>query len=70
MPSVNRYPACGSEDIIDYGDLIECCRCGLEFFSESIDGEIDEENILSEQELKAFAETFDDDEKKKIMRSL
>jgi len=69
MPSVNRCPACDSEDIIDYGDLIECGRCGLEFFKESIESDIDEENLLSEQELKAFAKAFDDEEKKKLLGS-
>ena len=74
MPSEFRCPACHSEDIIDHGELIECRGCGLEFFKEFIGSEINEENLLSEQELKAFTETFDelkDDEKrKKVIKSL
>lgn len=70
MPSTYRCPACDSDDIIDHGDIIECRSCRLEFFKEFIGSEIDKENLLSEQELKAFADAFDDDEKKKLLRSL
>lgn len=70
MPSAYRCPACGSDDVIDQGEVIECRSCRLEFFKEFLEDEIDEENLLSEQELKAFADAFDEDEKKKIVRSL
>lgn len=74
MSPQDQCPNCQSSDIIEYNEHIECLSCGLEFFKESIDREIDEENILSEQELKGFADTFeelkDDKKRKKFLKSL
>ncbi|MFX0106155.1 MAG: hypothetical protein ACFE75_11775 [Candidatus Hodarchaeota archaeon] len=74
MPPQYQCPNCQSGDIIEYDDYIECLNCGLEFFKEFINGEVDEENLLSEQELKAFADSFeelkDDEKRKKFTKSL
>jgi hypothetical protein len=65
-----QCPVCRSTDIIEYDEYIECLDCGLEFFKEFIENEIDEENLLSEQELKGFADAFEefknDDQRKKF----
>lgn len=58
MPSEFRCPNCQSDEFIDYGELIECVQCGFEFFKEVLDHDIEEENILSDQELESLAETF------------
>ncbi|MFX0002935.1 MAG: hypothetical protein ACFFAA_03725 [Promethearchaeota archaeon] len=58
MPSEFRCPNCHSNEFIDYGDLVECIYCGFEFFKEFIDSEIDEDNILSDQDLNSLTESF------------
>ncbi len=68
MPSRIRCPNCNSEELIDYGDIIECIHCGYEFFKEFLNSEIDEENILSSQELEGFTKTFQDEFKTKKER--
>jgi len=74
MSPQDQCPNCQSSDVIEYDEYIECLSCGLEFFKESIDSEIDEENLLSEQELKGFADAFeelkDDKKRKKFLKSL
>ena len=74
MPSKIHCPKCQSEDIIDYGDNFECSHCKSEFFKESLISEIDEEDLLSEQELEGFVDTFDElkdkNKRKKFLDSL
>jgi hypothetical protein len=75
MPSEIRCPNCHSGEFIDYGELVECSQCGYEFFKEFINSEIDEENILSDQELRSLSETFQDSfkekkDRKKIIKSI
>jgi len=70
MPSEYYCPRCQSEKVIVYDDHIECTQCGLSFFTEDIESNIDEENLLSEQELKGFADAFDEEERKKIVKFL
>ncbi|MFX0156357.1 MAG: hypothetical protein ACFE9Q_17685 [Candidatus Hodarchaeota archaeon] len=62
-------PQCKSNKVIDHGEYIECLECSLEFFKDYI-GEIDDENILAEQELKGFIDTFGELKDKKIRRYL
>ncbi len=74
MPSKIHCPNCQSEDIIDYGHYFECSHCKSEFFKESFNSEINEEDILSEQELEGFVDTFDElkdkNKRKKFLDSL
>ncbi|MFX0140758.1 MAG: hypothetical protein ACFFDN_44380 [Candidatus Hodarchaeota archaeon] len=69
-----RCPNCQSPDIIEYDEYIECLSCGLEFFKESNDSEINEENILSELELRSFADSFEElkdaKKRKEFLKSL
>ena len=53
-------PRCQSRDIIDYGDFIHCFDCDLDFNKELI-GKIDDEEILSRQELAGFTEALQND---------
>ena len=60
-------PRCGSQDIIEYYDFIECPKCNLEFDKEFL-GIIPDEDILSRQELEGISSTFldkDPEDKKK-----
>ena len=68
MPSKYRCPLCNADDIIEYEKTIECPHCGRKWHKDFISGEIDEENILSDQELKGFLDTFDElkDEERRI----
>ncbi|MFW9821184.1 MAG: hypothetical protein ACFFE5_16390, partial [Candidatus Thorarchaeota archaeon] len=66
MPSKFRCPNCQSTEYIDYGELIECSGCGFEFFKEFLYSEIDEENLMSDQDLEGFIESFQDDFKDEI----
>jgi hypothetical protein len=50
-------PRCGSQDIIEYYDSIECPKCNLEFDKEFL-GIIPDEDILARQELERFTRTF------------
>jgi hypothetical protein len=61
MPSEFRCPNCQSDEYIDYGELIECSHCGFEFFKEFLNSEIDEDNLLTDQDLEGFTESFQDD---------
>lgn len=62
-------PRCKSTKIINRGKYIECPRCGIDFFKEYI-REIDDENILAEQELEGFIDSFEDLKDKKIYNTL
>jgi hypothetical protein len=68
MPSEFRCPNCHSNEFIDYGELIECRDCGFEFFKEFINSEIDEDNILSDQDLESLMESFKDEFKEEKTR--
>ncbi|MFX0005458.1 MAG: hypothetical protein ACFFA7_06155 [Promethearchaeota archaeon] len=75
MPSEFRCPNCQSNEYIDYGELIECRDCGFEFFKEFLYSEIDEDNLMSDQDLEALADSFEDDFKdemtqKKFLKSI
>ncbi len=66
--SPNYYcPRCNSTEIIDHGDYIECLECHLDFFTNFI-GEINDENILAEQELKGVIDSFEGLKDKKIRK--
>jgi len=60
MPSEYYCPNCKSENVIVYDDHIECNDCGMSFSREILDSDMDDESILSEQELKGFIDTFDE----------
>lgn len=70
IPSEYYCPRCQSEDIFVYDNYIECAQCGLNFFIEDIESDVDRENLLSEQELKAVANAFNEEERKKILKFL
>lgn len=57
MPSKYHCPACKSTEVIEYVDSIECVQCNLEFFKEGLD-ELEDENMLSTQELKGIVDSF------------
>ncbi|MFX1315693.1 MAG: hypothetical protein ACFE9T_07505 [Promethearchaeota archaeon] len=59
MPAKFHCPRCKSKEILEYDTFIECKKCNLEFDKKFL-GKIDDENILSRQELKGFYESFDD----------
>ncbi|NVM35483.1 MAG: hypothetical protein HWN81_07795 [Candidatus Lokiarchaeota archaeon] len=52
-------PRCKSEDILEFDDFISCNKCDLDFDKEFL-GVIDNENILSRQELKGIIDAFYD----------
>jgi len=66
MPSEYYCPHCNSKEVIEYDDHIECLLCGLEFSIESLESDIEEENILAEEELQGVADAFDEEERKKL----
>jgi len=70
MPTDYYCPRCKSENVSVFETHIECSECGSSFSIESIESDIDEENILAEEELDAFACAFDEEERKKIINSL
>jgi len=70
MPPEYYCPRCKSENVYVFEAHIECAECKLSFSIESIENDIDEENILAEEELDAFAGAFDEEERKKIINSL
>ena len=56
-------PRCGSRDISEFDDFISCNKCNLDFDKKFL-GVIDNENILSRQDLKGTVDVFDDDDEK------
>lgn len=70
MPLEYHCPRCKSEKVYVFETYIECAECESSFSIESIESNIDEENILAEEELDAFAGAFDEEERKKIINSL
>ena len=70
MPSEYHCPRCQSEAVIVYDNSIECTDCGLTFSIESIESDIDDENILAEEELQGIAKAFDEEERKRLREML
>ncbi len=70
MPPEYHCPRCKSENVYVFETHIECAECESSFSIESIESDIDEENILAEEELDAFAGAFEEEERKKIINSL
>ena len=68
MPSEYYCPRCQSEEVIVYDDHIECLQCGLDFSIETMESDIEEENILAEEELQGVADAFDEEERKKLKK--
>ncbi len=70
----SHCPSCKSENILDHGNYIECHFCKLDFFKEYFNSDIDEENLLSIQELEGIADAFDElkekNQRKKFIKSL
>ena len=66
MPSEYYCPRCQSEEVIVYDDHIECLQCGLDFSIETLESDIGKDNIIAEEELKGFADAFDEEERKKL----
>lgn len=56
-------PRCKNEKIIDFNDFIHCPKCNLDFDKEFFDV-VDDENMLSRQELGGFIDAFNDEKKK------
>lgn len=66
--STNYYcPRCNSTEIVDHGEYIECSKCCLDFFKDHF-GEINNENILAEEELKGVIDSFEGLKDKKIRK--
>ncbi|MFX1365894.1 MAG: hypothetical protein ACFFCE_17420 [Promethearchaeota archaeon] len=70
MPSEFYCPRCKSEEYIEYEDHIECLQCGMEFSKESLEMDIDIEDIAAEEELQGFFDGFDEEERKKLEKIL
>ena len=60
MGTIYRCPRCQSEDVDDLGDRIYCSKCRLEFSKEFL-GIIEDEDILTEVEMKGFLKGFEED---------
>ncbi|MFX1478047.1 MAG: hypothetical protein ACFFCI_07935 [Promethearchaeota archaeon] len=62
IPMDDNYycPRCKSSDVEDWGEIIYCPHCDLEFDKEFF-GEVDDEDILSREELSAFTKVFEDE---------
>ena len=70
MPTEYYCPRCKSENVFVFDSHIECAECGSSLLIEDIESDIDEENILAEEEKDAFADAFDEEERKKIIKFL
>ena len=64
---IYHCPACKNEEIIESDKSIHCPHCKLDFEKEFL-GVIDDENILSQQELGGIIDAFDDEDKKKMLK--
>ncbi|MFX0072078.1 MAG: hypothetical protein ACFFAO_13400 [Candidatus Hermodarchaeota archaeon] len=56
---INQYhcPRCGTKNIIDYEDTIECPRCRLEFEKSDFEN-FEDEDILSIEEKLDISDVF------------
>ena len=74
MPSKYRCPSCNSDNIIEYEKTIECPHCKRSWHKDFIDSDIEKDHILSDQELDAFLDAFeelkDEKERKRFLKSL
>ncbi len=61
-------PRCQNESIIEFEDSIHCHECDLDFDKDFL-GVITDEDILSQQELGGVANSFTDEEKKKLLEN-
>ncbi len=68
MPKKYYCLQCKSENIMEYEDLLECTQCGLTFFKETLDSNIDEEDILAEEDLHEFVDAFNELKDKKTRK--
>lgn len=66
MTSEYICPRCQSKEIIKYEDHIECLQCGFNFSIETLDSDIDIENIAAEEDLKSFIDGFEEEERKRL----
>ncbi|MFX0034237.1 MAG: hypothetical protein ACFE9I_01190 [Candidatus Hermodarchaeota archaeon] len=53
---------------MEYEDLLECTQCGLTFFKETLDSNIDEEDILAEEDLHELVDAFNELKDKKTRK--
>ena len=53
MAKKHLCPRCGSTKIVEYDTTFECRECNLEFKKENLEN-IDDENLLSVQEMKGI----------------
>lgn len=61
-------PACKNEEVIEFNDHIHCPHCKLDFNKRFLNV-IDDENVLSRQELGGVIDAFDDEDKKKLLKN-
>lgn len=54
-----KCPRCGSS-MLDYKNEVECVKCHLTFRKQSLE-DLDADDILAEEEKKAFLDAFLDD---------
>jgi ribosomal protein S27AE len=59
--AMDQCPRCGSPNLLEYGDIVECGECHLTFRKRFLD-EMDEDEILAEEEKKGFLDAFYDSE--------
>ena len=55
---ISRCPKCKGENIIDYGDSIECVGCNLEFEKTVLESLEDESDALSIEEKLEIIKIF------------
>ncbi|MFX1569011.1 MAG: hypothetical protein ACFFCV_11670 [Promethearchaeota archaeon] len=67
MSNKKKYhcPRCKNENIVEFANYIHCPKCTRDFEKELL-GTIDDEYILSRQEMGGFLDGFTDKEKKKL----
>lgn len=53
MAKKHLCPRCGSTKIVEYDTTFECRECNLEFKKENLE-KVDDENLLSVQEMKGI----------------
>jgi len=58
---MDQCPRCGSSDLLEYSDVVECGECHLTFRKRFLDT-MDDDEILAEEEKKAFLDAFLEDE--------
>ena len=61
-------PRCKNENVIEFEEFIHCSKCDRDFDKELI-GVVEDEYILSHQELGGILDAFSDEEKKKLFEN-